>query len=160
MISLTILTSEYLSTNIQIIISAKSLLFLFSSLTFCLYSLGIPQELPREKCEVQTNPAGVVWWHGAVGWGSGRGHQARTMDWERKTVEKVGRSLNQNSNWPSQLKVNMHLFPTPIHPLYNKSFSSNFVMGRLELDWKSSFRYTPTEEPVRIKYKVQIDTVY
>jgi len=60
MMSLNLFTSKYLSTNIQIV-SAKSLLFLFSSLTFWLYSLGIPQELPREKCEVQTNPAGVVW---------------------------------------------------------------------------------------------------
>ena len=46
MISLNLLPSKYLSTNIQIIVSAKSLLLL---LTFWLYSPGIPQELPREK---------------------------------------------------------------------------------------------------------------
>ena len=56
MISLNLLTCKYLSTYIQIIVSAKSLLFfsfflffLFSLLIFWLYSLGIPQELPREN---------------------------------------------------------------------------------------------------------------
>ena len=47
-VSLDLLASKYLSTNIQIIVSAKSL-FSLLLLTFWLYSLGSPQELPRKK---------------------------------------------------------------------------------------------------------------
>ena len=47
MISLNPLASKYLSIDIQIIVSTKSLFLFF--LTFWLYSLGIRQELPREK---------------------------------------------------------------------------------------------------------------
>ena len=48
MISLNLLWSQYYSTNIQIILSAKSLLLF--SLTFWLYTLGSTQGLPSEKC--------------------------------------------------------------------------------------------------------------
>ena len=64
MISLNLLTSKYLSTKIQMIVSAKSLLLflllllLLLLLTFWLYSLGIPQELPREKLKNCTNIEG------------------------------------------------------------------------------------------------------
>ena len=51
MISLILFTSNYLSTNIQIIVSAKSLLLLLL-LTFWLYIPGIPQKLPREKDDI------------------------------------------------------------------------------------------------------------
>ena len=40
---------KHLSIDIQIVVSANSLFFLFLLLTFWLYSSSIPQELAREK---------------------------------------------------------------------------------------------------------------
>ena len=42
----------------------------------------------QDTLEVRMFPAGVVWSHGAAGGGPGRGHQARTVDWEEKSADE------------------------------------------------------------------------